>query len=384
VETADVVVVGAGVVGLSAAYELARAGIGRIALLEREELPGMGSTAACTGGIRLQFSGKANIRYSQYSLKRYAHFSDELGVDVELKSDGYLFLLPDEDQIPRYAEGHELQHSLGVNSRFVEPQWIADIAPFLHLEDIVAGSFCPQDAHADPAKVCQAYVRGLRALGITVQTNREVTGIEVDGSRVAGVATTGGPISTEAIVDCAGPFADRVAGMAALKLPLTPRKRHAQVVKPSFEMKDSLPLIIDSGTGWYIKAEPGGIALIGGTDRDGTITLDTLTEENTVDRILEAGILRSPELEDAGLIRTIVGLRCMSPDDNALIGAHPGLEGFYCAAGFSGHGFMHAPAAGVALAEVVTRGRSEFLDSPRFDPARFADGVKVSGESYVF
>ncbi len=383
-ETADVVVIGAGVVGLSAAYELARARIGRIALLEKEELPGMGSTAACTGGIRLQFSGKANIRYSQYSLKRYTHFVDELDVDVELKSNGYLFLLPDQDQIPRYAQGHELQNSLGVASRFVDPKWIADIAPFLDLEDIVAGSFCPQDAHADPAKVCQAYLRGLRALGITAQTNREVTGIDVNGSRVTGVDTTSGPISSQAVVDCAGPFADRVAAMAGLKLPLTPRKRHALVIKPPFEMRDSLPLIIDSGSGWYIKAEPGGIALIGGTDRDGTITTDALMEENTVDRILEAGIQRSPELGGAGLIRTIVGSRCMSPDDNALIGAYPGLEGFYCAAGFSGHGFMHAPAAGVALAEVITRGQSDFLDSASFDPGRFGDGAKISRESYVF
>ena len=397
-ETADVVVIGAGVIGLSVAYELARAGIGQIALLEKEELPGMGSTASCTGGIRLQFAGEANIRYSQYGLERYGKFEEEFGVDVELKTNGYLFLLSDRDQIARFAQGHELQNSLGVTSRFVDKQWITQIAPFLFLEDIVSGSYCPQEAHADPSKVCQAYRGGLRAFGVDVQTNREVTGIEIAGDRVTGVATSKGSISTPIIVDCAGPYADRVAGMAGLKLPITPRKRHALVIQPPFDMEDSLPLIVDSGTGWYVKAEPGGIALIGGTDREatavdpkgtavdptGTLPLDTSAEPETVDRILEAGIQRSPALEDAGLIRTIVGLRCMTEDDNALIGALPSPEGFYCAAGFSGHGFMHAPAASVALAEVITHRQTGSLDISRFDPSRFEDSSPVSGESYVF
>jgi len=384
VETANVVVIGAGVIGLSVAYELARAGIGQIALLEKEELPGMGSTASCTGGIRLQFAGEANIRCSQYGLERYGKFEEELGVDVELETNGYLFLLSDRDQIARFSQGHELQNSLGVTSRFVDTEWITQIAPFLSLENIVSGSYCPQEAHADPSKVCQAYRGGLRALGVRVQTNREVTGIEIVGDRVTGVATSKGSISTPIIVDCAGPYADRVAGMAGLKLPITPRKRHALVVQPPFDMKDSLPLIVDSGTGWYVKAEPGGIALIGGTDRNGTAALDTSIESGTVDRILEAGLRRSPALEDAGLIRTIVGLRCMTEDDNALIGALPSPEGFYCAAGFSGHGFMHAPAAGVALAEVITRRQTGSLDISRFDPSRFEDSGPVSAESYVF
>ncbi len=411
-ETADVVVIGAGVIGLSVAYELARAGTGQIALLEKEELPGMGSTASCTGGIRLQFAGEANIRYSQYGLERYGKFEEELGVDVELKTNGYLFLLSDRDQTARFAHGHELQNSLGVASRFVDQEWISQIAPFLSLEDIVSGSYCPQEAHADPSKVCQAYRGGLREFGIDVQTNREVTGIEIAGDRVTGVSTSTGSISTPVIVDCAGPYAARVAGMAGLQLPITPRKRHALVVQPPFDMKDSLPLIVDSGTGWYVKAEPGGIALIGGTDREGTeaaptgtdvdptateaaptgteaaptgtAPLDTAAESGTVDRILEAGIRRSPALGDAGLIRTIVGLRCMTEDDNALIGALPSPEGFYCAAGFSGHGFMHAPAAGVALAEVITHRQTGSLDISRFDPSRFEDSSPVSGESYVF
>ncbi len=401
-ETADVVVIGAGVIGLSVAYELALAGIGQIALLEKEELPGMGSTAACTGGIRLQFSSEANIRFTQYGLQRYGKFEEELGVDVELKKNGYLFLLSDRDEISRYVQGHELQNALGVTSRFVDTEWIARIAPFLSLEDIVSGSYCPQEAHADPSKVCQAYLGGLRVFGVDVQTDREVTGIQIAGNRVTGVATTKGPVSTPMIVDCAGPFAGRVAGMAGLKLPITPRKRHVLVIQPPFEMKDSLPLIVDSSTGWYVKAEPGGIALIGGTDREATAAdpkatstdpkatstnpaaLDTAAEPGAVDRILEAGIRRGPALEDAGLIRTIVGLRCMSEDDHALIGAVPSPAGFYCAAGFSGHGFMHAPAAGVALADVITRRRTGSLDISRFDPSRFEGSSTVCAEGYVF
>jgi sarcosine oxidase subunit beta len=173
--------------------------------------------------------------------------------------------------------------------------------------------------------------------------------------------------------------------MAGTDLPVLPRKRHVLAVKPPFSLNQDFPLIIDMGTGWYLKQEAGAIALIGGTDRRGTVSLELSPESDKVDQIIRAGIERVPQLEDAGIIRTIVGLRSMSPDDHALIGGVPGLEGFYCAVGFSGHGFMHAPAAGRALAETILEGKSSTFDMTAFDPSRFVGASsKSDAETYVF
>jgi sarcosine oxidase subunit beta len=382
-ETADIVVIGAGVIGLSVAHELGRLGAGTLAILEKERLAGSGSTAACTGGIRLQFSSEANIRFSLAGLARYRSFAEEMGVDIGLASHGYLFLVTDPARMPRYAEGHALQRSLGVDSGFVDPDWIAKRAPFLSLEGVVAGSYCAAEAHADPHSVVQGYMKALAASGVRVQTGREVTAVRTQGGRVTGVETSGGPLSAPIVIDCAGPFAGAVAATAGVELPLVARKRHVAVALPGVAIAPELPLTVDDGSGWYVKAEPGGVVLMGGTDRDGSPSLDTLAEEHIVDAIIEAGIRRAPGFEEARLVRTIVGLRCMSPDDHALIGAVPEVEGLYCAAGFSGHGFMHAPPAGEALASMVVGGVRP-PDLAAFDPGRFRSGVERPPESYVF
>ncbi len=384
-EVVDVVVIGAGVVGLSVAYELAKSGVRNIAILEREALPGMGSTSSCTGGIRLQFSSGANIVFSKFGLERFASFRDEFGVDIELRRNGYLFLITRQDRIPLYAEGHRLQRSLGVEVSFVDRNWIGKIAPFLRLEDIISGSFCPLEAHADPHKVVGAYLRGLRNFGVRVHTGREVTGIELEKGHAAKVLTGMGPVSAGAVVNCAGPYAGRIARMVGLELPVVSRKRHVLAVKPPVNVGRDLPLIVDDDTGWYMKSEPGGIALMGGTDREGEPSFETAPDPGAVERIIEAGLRRVPAFEDAGIVKTIVGLRCMSPDDHAIIGRVPGTESFYCAVGFSGHGFMHAPATGAGMAELITGGRSSSFDLSPFDPDRFSGRTPVvEPERYVF
>ncbi len=384
-QTADVAIIGAGVVGLSTAYELALSGMRNISVLERERRPGMGTTAACTGGIRLQFSSPANIEFSRYGLEHFSSFDRELEADIGFSQNGYLFLITAESDLPMYEAGRRSQASRGVETQLVERDWIEDIAPFLSTGDVLAGSFCAQEGHADPHGVVQAYLRALRRYGIRVRTDTEVTGIQLEGNRVTGVATPHGSLAAGAVVNSAGPFASRVCRLAGLDLSVTPRKRHVMAIKPAVELEPNLPLIVDGRSGWYLKAEPGGIALMGGTDRDGSVSLETSVEPDVLDGIIAAAVERAPGFAEAGLIETIVGTRSLSPDDHALIGPIPGVNGFYCAAGFSGHGFMHAPAAGKALAELITTGRSHTFDLTAFDPGRFDKGCPGScAERYVF
>ncbi len=384
-ETADVAIVGAGVVGLAIAHELTKAGVKNIAILERQNLPGMGSTASCTGGIRLQFSSKANISFSRFGLEKFNSFADDLGVDIGLKKCGYLFLITNKHQIPLYSMGHKLQKSLGVEAYFVDKAWIGKISKFLYLGDVISGSYCPFEAQADPHSVMEGYLRSIRSSGVMVDTNREVTAIEQSGNRVTKVLTRRGPISTGIIINCAGPWAGQISQMAGSTLPIISRKRHVLVIKPPFFIGQNLPITVDSGSGWYMKPEPGNLVLMGGTDRNENSSSETSRDPETVDRIIEVGIKRVPSFENAGLIRTIVGLRAMSPDDHAIIGKVPHIEGFYCAAGFSGHGFMHAPATAAALAELILYGESDSLDLAAFDPSRFDGRTQDRDhEKYIF
>jgi sarcosine oxidase subunit beta len=376
-ETADVTIIGAGIVGLAIAHELARSGVKSISILERQMLPGMGSTSSCTGGIRLQFSSEANIRFSKFGLERFTLLADELGVDIGLNRTGYLFLITREDQIFRYSSGHNLQKSLEVETYFVDKTWIGQIAEFLNLEDVISGSYCPLEAHADPHSVMEAYLSAIRCSGIGIDTNREVIGIGLSGNRVTEVFTNRGPISTGIIINCAGPWVNQVANMTGTTFPIISKKRHVLVIKPPIDIGQNLPIIIDSSSGWYMKSEPGNVVLMGGTDRDGKTSLETSPDPEMVDRIVEWGIKRVPAFENAGLVRRIVGLRAMSPDDHAIIGKVPYIDGLYCAAGFSGHGFMHAPATAVAMTELILHGESRSFDISTFNPSRFDRGALV-------
>ena len=384
-ETADAAIVGAGVVGLAVAYELAKSGVKSIAVLERQNFPGMGSTACCTGGIRLQFSSKANINFSKFGLEKFISLSDEMGTDIGLKKAGYLFLITSKHQVHLYSMGHKLQKSLGVDTYFVDKSWIGKYADFLNLEDVISGSYCPLEAHASPHSVIESYLKAMRSLGVDVYTNREVTGIGISGDRVTGISTNKGPISTGIIVNCAGPWAGNIASMAGSRLPIVTRKRHVLVIKPPSSVNQNMPLIVDIGSGLYFKPEAGNLMLMGGTDRNGQVSQETLRHPETIDRIIEAGIKRAPAFENAGHIKTIVGLRALSPDDHSIIGKIPNVKGFYCAAGFSGHGFMHAPAAAAALTELILYERSILFDLTAFDPSRFERRArKRAHEKYVF
>lgn len=372
-------------IGLAVAYELAKTRSCSVMVLEKEPQAGTGSTAACTGGIRLQFSSGSNVVFSTFSLERYKRFSEEFGVDIILRQTGYLFLITRQTDITQFTEGQRVQRRFGVRSEFVDAEWIEDSAPFLFMGDIVSGSFCGEEAHADPHMVVSALLEGCREHGVYPFFRQRVTDIDLSNGRVHAVRTSDQRIACKSAVICAGPDAGGLLRTAGCELPLIARKRHVLAVKPEIGFDPSLPLIVDSESGWYLRSEPGGIALMGGTDRDAGSVSASEPEEDICNRIIEAGVHRAPSIEQAGLIRTIAGYRCLTPDDHALIGEVPEAHGLYCAVGFSGHGFMHAPAVGAALSELILTGNSGTLDLAAFEPGRFSGSRSLSAaEQYVF
>lgn len=375
-KTAEVVVIGGGVMGASAAYHLALKGCRDVLLLERESFFGMEATGKCAGGIRYQFGTEINVRLSQLSLPMLARFEEELGQPIDLRYCGYLFLLTNEQDAAVFRQNVEMQRRLGVETQWLTPDEIAPLAPLLNLEGVLAGTFNPDDGLADPNSVVQGYVSGARRLGAKLLNDVDVTGIRVEGGRVRGVVTGQGEVATEVVVDAAGPWAGEVGRMAGVEIPIVPVRRQIVVTSPLPDIPPDFPFIIDFAQSLYFHREGPGI-LTGMSNPNEIVSFDQSLDQDWELTHMEAAMKRLPILERAGLASHWAGLYENSPDAHPILGRIPEVEGFYCIGGFSGHGFQHGPACGLLLAEEILDGAAHTLDISQLDLARFREGREI-------
>ncbi len=380
-ETADAVVVGGGIVGVSAAYHLAAAGVGRVVLLERADRLGTGSTGACAGGFRHQFSSPVNVRLSLASVPMIVGFQEAHGIPVEVHRDGYLFLVRTEEAWEGFRQSVALQRALGVPTEVLTGEEAAGLVPGLAVEDVVGATFCPLDGIADPAGLTEGYASVARRAGARIETGVEVLRVDTARDRVVGVTTSRGQVAAPVVVDAAGPWAGLVAATAGVALPLEPVPRVAVTTGPFAGVPKRRTLVIDAETSFYFHREGPGV-LMGMGGRDERPSFDTAVDHRFIEEeLLPTAVRVFPPVEAAGLARAWCGLYEMTPDGHPIIGPCE-VEGLLLAAGFSGHGFQHAPVVGRLLAEVVTRGRAETVDVSELSLGRFARGRLVA-ETHV-
>ena len=379
-ETADVVVVGGGIVGASAAYHLAAAGAGRVLLLEREPRLATGSTGACAGGFRLQFSSEVNIRLSLASVPMITGFTEEHGLPLDVAQDGYLFLLRRPEDVAAFAAAASLQRGLGVPVEELDGEAAAALVPGVAREGLVGATYCPLDGIADPSGLTEGYAAIARRAGAEIRTGVDVTAIRVGEGRVLGVETTRGPIAAPLVVDAAGPWAGTLAASAGVRLPLEPVPRNVVVTSGFPGVPERRTLVIDAATSFYFHREGPGV-LMGMGDPGERPSFDCTPDAAFIEGpLLETALRVFPPIERAGIARTWAGLYEMTPDRHPIIGPAPGVAGLLLANGFSGHGFQHAPVVGRLLAELVVDGRATTVDITALSAERFASGdVVVEG-----
>jgi sarcosine oxidase subunit beta len=380
-ETADVVVVGGGVVGCSAAYHLAEAGAGRVLLLERADRVGTGSTGACAGGFRFQFSSRINVELSLASVPMIVGFTETHGLPLDVVQDGYLFLIRDEPALQRFTAAADMQRSLGVDARVLEPAQAADLAPGIAVEGLVGATFCPQDGIADPSGLTQGYATVARRAGAEVRLGIEVTGISIQDGRVTGVRTPEGEISSATVVNAAGPWAGELARSAGVELPLESIPRIVLTTGSFPGVPERRTLIIDAATSFYLHREGEGVLMgMGGRDERPSFSLQ-VDDRFVAEELLPVAVEVFPPLQAAGIARSWAGLYEMTPDRHPIIGPAP-VEGLWLANGFSGHGFQHAPVVGKLLAEMIVDGAAHTVDVSSLGLDRFARGDLVA-EAHV-
>lgn len=358
-ESAEVVVVGGGAVGASIAWHLTELGVADVVLLERDTL-GSGSTGKSAGGVRTQFADELNVRIALRSLDELERFPELVGAGIELRQDGYLFLLDDPGDVERFRAAVSLQNRLGVPSRLLEPAGAAELVPQLALDGVLAASYCARDGHASPDAVVGGYARAAAARGVRIRQGAAVSAIEVRGGRVEGVRTAGGRIATGAVVCAAGAWSAKVGALAGVELPVHGEPRRMWFSPRDGGLPRRLPLTIDFSSGFYLHREGPGLVFGG--------------REDELEQVAAAGLRRLPLLAELPVASTWWGYYDVSPDDNALVGEADEPTRFLYATGFSGHGFQQAPAVGEHVAELLV-GRRPTLDLAPFAADRFARGL---------
>ena len=373
--TADVLVIGGGVIGASVAHHLLeRSPRLRVILLEREGEVGTGATAKATGGVRHQFSTEANISLTLLSYPYFADARERLGRPVDFVAHGYLFVTGDPAILAASVRSVELQRSLGVRSRMLAPGEMPALLPALVTADLLGGTFCGDDGSADPHGLLQAFLALARARGLDVRTGEGVTGILKTGARVTGARSVRGEYAAPVVIDCAGPRGDEIGALAGVDIPSRPFKRQVLVTEPLPELPEVFPLVVDLDTGWYVHRQGASAVLMGGTDKDRHPGHDTTVDWEAFDLVFRAAARRVPPLAEARVMRAYAGVRDLTPDYHGILDQAAEAPGFYVACGFSGHGFMHAPAIGRLMAELVLDGRARSMDVAALSLARFARG----------
>lgn len=387
---AETIIIGGGVVGASAAYHLTKRGAKDVLILERETKQGCGSTGKATGGVRAQFETEINIKMSLYSLEFFENREFDCGYEPR----GYLFFVTTENGLDYLRRNVEKQMSLGAKDvEIVDKKAISKICPILNCEDIIGGSFGKRDGFINPLAVMNGFTKSALEKGAKIEFETDVLSIETKNGKVKSVKTNKGEIECEKVLLCTGAWARELAKTAGIDLPVEPQKRQIIWAKSENNLPENLPMVIDLETGFHFRpardfTNPERVSndeiLFAYPDPNEENSFDTNFDESFIEKVYEKAKHRSPFLYETKPIleKCRAGLYENTPDHHAILG-NCEIEGLYLANGFSGHGVMHSPASGRALAEIILDGESKFLDVSCLSLARFAKGELLHETAFI-
>jgi sarcosine oxidase subunit beta len=372
INTADVVVIGGGVVGCSTAYNLAKLGAGKVVVLEKSYLAS-GATGRCGAGMRMQWGSETNCLLSRESVNMLSNLAERLAVDVDIEftQNGYLLPAYNEKMEAQFKKNLLVQNSLGIPARWVSPQESLEIAPILNINGIVGSTYCAEDGHCNPFKVTEAYAQAARNLKVEIYTETEVQGIVTKNGKIIAVRTNKGDIQTDTVVNAAGGYAKMVGRMAGIELPIFPERHEILVTEPVEPLLG--PMVMSFFHNLYCQQSPHGSFIMGIGHPNEPEGYDTRSSWQFLCDMAERVVEILPPLAGLNVVRQWAGLYDMCPDRTPILGNSPQLSRFFTAAGFSGHGFMISPITGQLMGEMVL-GKPTAFPIQMFDAGRFERG----------
>ncbi|AKT37700.1 NAD(P)/FAD-dependent oxidoreductase [Chondromyces crocatus] len=353
-DRAEVVIVGAGIMGLAIAYNLARHhGVTDIVVLDRGYLCG-GASGRNGGGVRAQFSSADNIQLMQESIRLCRDFAQEMKINIWFRQGGYLFLVRSEEGRRMLERSVAVQNEHGLGTRMLLPIEAQRIVPELSTEGVVAASFNPDDGVVFPWPFVWGYAHAAEKLGVEIATFTQVTGFRTQGPRITSVLTDRGEIRTRKVINAAGAWSPEIARMLGVELPNRPHRHEICSTEP---LKLWLgPLVSDLSNGLYFSQSMRGEIVGGISNEDVPPGLDMGSSHRFLALYGRALTRICPILGSVKVLRQWAGCYDLTPDQNPIVGRVDEIEHFYQASGFMGHGFMMAPVMGRLLAEVVAGG----------------------------
>ncbi|HEY4601430.1 MAG TPA: FAD-binding oxidoreductase [Cerasibacillus sp.] len=375
---ADIIIVGGGVIGSSIAYNLLHDGYdGEILVFEKDRIYEFSSTPRSAGGIRQLFTTAVNIQMGKFGIETYRSFPEKMAVDGELaeidfEQPGYLFLAKNNEEMKQLEHQSILQNSYGVNSELLNKEELLTIIPELSIDDLAGGLFSKNDGYLDPYSVMQGYAKQARHLGAHYIYD-DVETILSDRNGVQGVRTYSGDIyNARIVINCAGPWAPELSEKIGLPIPVVPLKRQIIQFDIAEPLSKKLPLTVDP-TGVYFRHE--GETIISGFSEKVKPGIDfTWKRSFFTEELWPVLATRVPNFEVAKIQSGWAGMYSYNTiDQNAIIGEHPELNGYFLACGFSGHGMQQGPAVGKGLSELIRTGTYETIDLSPLRFERFAE-----------
>jgi sarcosine oxidase subunit beta len=365
---ADVVIIGAGVIGCSIAYHLAKMGITNVAVVEMDQV-GAGTSSKSASMLSMQFGRDPILaRMAQYSYKRYMGFEQELGATIDFRKTGWISVAsgPEAEELRQHA--NNLQ-ALGIRTEILSADEVKRLYPELNTSDIELGTWGPDDGPFDPHMIMWGYVKRATEKGVQLHQGEKALGLRIENGRVTGIETTNGLIATGTVVNAAGPWAGEVGNWAGIHIPLTNEVRTIIMTGPLPDIPPERPFVEDENVEWYFRPETGGVLM--GMGNVPTTSPETQLDTDMVDRIVEYAVHRAPVLEKATLLTAWSGVRPLTEDGHPIFGIVPGLEGFLLNTGWGGFGIIQSPAAGQLMAELIHDGHTSTFESEEFGLERF-------------
>jgi sarcosine oxidase subunit beta len=379
-DTADVVVIGGGVIGVSTAFALASAGIRRVTLLEKGALAS-GASGRSSALIRMHYVNEEDARLAWASFPTFRDWRERMGGPPVFTHTGFLAVVGHRDAGALRANV-EMLRAIGIETTALAPSEVERLQPFVNVEDIGAAAWEPASGYASPADVVEGFRRQAQARGARIQQWTPVTHIVRRDSAVVGVETATGRIDCGAIVVAAGAWAPRLCREIGVTLDARPKALDTMLVTRPPALATPHMVIIDHVLGTYFRPEGREQTIVGVPCQVWDIDPDTMGTGLPASAPAEGAQMlthRMPGMASAALARGYRAFDCYSADRHAILGAVRGVDGLYLATAFSGSGFKIAPAVGACLAELITEGRARTVDISAFRPERFAERRPIAG-----
>ena len=383
---ADAIVIGAGVIGASCAFHLARAGL-RVIVVDRAAGPGEGSTGRATGGFRAQYATAINVQLSLLAREQLRAFRDDTGVDPGFRKVGYLWLASTANELAELRTANELQRREGLReAELVGPYELCALNPYIETAGLVGGAWCASDGVMRPTEILRGYLEAAQRLGVELRWGEPVVALERgEDAKLTEVITPRGSYQAGLVVNAAGAWAAALAQLAGVELPIVPLRRQVAITEATEALPSAFPMTIWLHDGFHLRVRDGRVLMLRPTPGDPQDPWSDRVEPRWLDDIAATAPVRVPALSGVRLdrARAWAGLYEMSPDGHALLGWAPGCPNLLLVNGSSGHGVMHAPALGLLAAEIAVHGAARALDVRALRPSRFAEGDAIRGSALL-